>query len=252
VYRMTLDGQQLVRLTSGTADNEQPTAADSVVVFTSFRDGFAALYTVPTAGGVETRLTAAPAPASQPALSRDGTRLAFISPSGGFDQLWTAAADGSGATVTIGSAGFASAIQASPSWAPQGDTLVAVTTQFGNTALVQLAVATATETALTDGSTTDLSPAWNAAGLTIAFASTRGGDLGVFLLTRSSGNIQRVTPAPSTAGEPAWLPDGRIVYTSGMGSTTQLRWVDPAHQDTGHVIPTPAGGNPQHPVAAPT
>lgn len=249
VYRETLDWQGLVRLTSGAADNEQATVADSTVVFTSYRNGYAALYAVPTSGGTETLLAAAPTPASQAALSPDGTRLAFISPSLGIDHLWTAAPDGSGATLATGSAGFGTAIQASPTWAPAGDTVTVVSTEFGNAALVRLAIATGVETALTNGTTTDLSPAWSPDGSTIAFALTRDGDLGLFLLTVSSNTVTRLTPAPSTDGEPAWLHDGRIVYTSGIGSATQLRWIDPAHPDTGHVIPTPAGGNPRHPAA---
>jgi hypothetical protein len=248
VYRMTLDGRALTPLTSGTADNEQPTAAGNTVVFTSYRDGYAALYTVGATGGPATRLTAAPAPASQPALSPDGTRLAFISPSGGFDQLWTAAADGSGAAVAGGSPGFSTAIQASPTWAPAGDTVAVVTTQFGNAALVRLAVASSAESPLTNGATTDLSPAWSPNGSTVAFASTRDGDLGIFLLILSTDVVTPLTEAQSTDGEPSWLHDGRIVYTSGIGGTTQLRWIDPAHPDTGHVIPTPTGGNPHHPA----
>jgi len=249
VYRETLDGQGLVRLTSGTGDNEQPTVAASTVVFTSYRNGYAALYTVATTGGTETILAAAPAPASQAALSSDGTRLAFISPSGGIDHLWTAAADGSGAAVATGSAGFATALQASPTWSPAGDTVAVVSTEFGNAALVRLAIASGVESAFTNGATTDLSPAWSPDGSTIAFASTRDGDLGVFVLSVSSNAVTRLTPMPGTDGEPTWLHDGRIVYTSGIGGTTQLRWIDPAHPDTGHVIPTPAGSNPQHPVA---
>jgi Tol biopolymer transport system component len=249
VYRETLDGQGLVQLTSGTGDNEQPTVADSTIVFTSYRNGYAALYTVATSGGTSTLLSAAPAPASQAALSADGTRLAFISPSGGIDHLWTAAADGSGAALATGSAGFATALQASPTWAPAGDTVAVVSTEFGNAALVDVAIAAGVETPLTNGATTDLSPAWSPDGTTIAFASTRDGDLGIFLLTVSTDVVTRLTPSPATDGEPTWLRDGRIVYTSGTGAATQLRWIDPAHPDTGHVIPTPVGGNPQHPVA---
>lgn len=251
VYRVALDGQDLTRLTSGTADNEQPTATASTVVFTSYRTGHAALYSVAPKGGTEAPLSGAPTPASQATFSPDGTKLAFISPWGGLDHLWTSGADGTGAVVMSGSADYEAALQGSPTWAPNGDTIVVMSTEFGNPALVRLTLGADSEVPITKDTSTDLSPAWSPDAQTIAFASTRNGGLGVFLLNLPTGAIRVLTTASPASGEPAWLPDGRIVYTSNLNGTTQLRWVDPAHPDTGQVIPTPAGGNPHHAAVLP-
>jgi dipeptidyl aminopeptidase/acylaminoacyl peptidase len=249
VYTVALDGSGLTQLTSGTSDNEQPASAHGNVVFTSFRDGYAALYTVPLTGGAATRITSIPSPSDQASVSADGTTLAFISPMGGADHLWTSAIDGSNATAATGSAGFATAVEAGPSWSASDDMLVVVTTQFGNASLARLAVTEGVETPLTDGSSTDVDPAWSPDGATIAFISTRDGDVAVFSFTAATGAIKRLSPSPANVADPAWLSDGRIVFTSASsGSSTQLRWLDPAHPDTGTVIPTPAGGNPRRPV----
>jgi Tol biopolymer transport system component len=248
VYRMALDGAALTRLSSATGDNEQPASAGGTVVFTSFRDGYAALYTVANTGGVETRIASIPAPSAQATVSADRARIAFISPLGGADHLWTSAIDGSNVTAATGGPGFATALQTSPSWSPSSDTLVVVTTQFGNASLARLAVAEGAETSLTDGTTTDVDPAWSPDGKTIAFVSTRDGDVALFAYTVPTGAIQRLSPNPANVAEPGWLADGRIVFTAASGSTTQLRWIDPAHPDTGTVIPTPTGGNPRRPV----
>ena len=247
VYRETLDGRDLIRLTSATADNEQPAASSTQVIFTSYRDGHAALYTVPVVGGTETRLTAAPAPASQAALSSDGTKLAFISPSGGTDHLWASAADGTGAALVLGSPAFQVALQSSPSWSPAGDTIAVMSTELGTPALFSIAVSATQEVALTTGISTDLSPAWSADGQTIAFASTRDGTLNLFTLSVATDAVAGVTTSPGPAGEPAWLHDGRIVFVSETGTSTQMRWLDPTHPDTSYVIATPASGNPHHP-----
>ncbi len=247
VYRETLDGRDLTRLTSGTADNEQPTSSPTQVIFTSYRDGYAALYAVPVTGGTETRVTAAPAPAAQAALSRDGTKLAFISPSGGTDHLWTSAADGTGAAVVLGSSAFQGALQSNPTWSPAGDTLAVMSTEFNNPALVRITLGATQEVALTTGTTTDLSPAWSPDGQTIAFASTRNGTLGIFVLSVATDAVAPVTTTASPAGEPAWLSDGRMVFVYESGTSTQMQWIDPAHPDTSHVIATPSGGNPHHP-----
>ena len=248
VYGMTLDGKSMTRLSSATADNEQPAWANGTVVFTSFRDGYAALYTVASTGGTETRIANIPAPSDQPVVSADGTTLAFISPLNGADHLWTSVIDGSNATAATGSAGFATAFEANPSWSKSNDTLVVVTTQFGNASLARLAVAEGVETALTDGTTTDVDPAWSPDGSTIAFISTRDGDVALFTFAVATGTIERLSPSPANVADPGWLADGRIVFTSAVGSATQLRWLDPAHPDTGTVIPTPTGGNPRRGV----
>ncbi len=247
VYRETLDGRDLTRLTSATADNEQPTSSPTQVIFTSYRDGYAALYTVPVTGGTETRLTAAPASASQAALSRDGMKLAFISPSGGTDHLWTSAANGTSAAVVLGSSAFQGALQSNPTWSPAGDTVAVMSTEFNNPALVRITLGATQEVALTTGTTTDLSPAWSSDGQTIAFASTRNGSLGIFVLSVATDAVAPITTTASPAGEPAWLSDGRILFVSESGTSTQMRWIDPAHPDTSHVIATPSGGNPHHP-----
>ena len=86
IYRASLDGQQLTRLTSATADNDEPTVANGVVVFTSYRDGYPALYRVSLTGGAESRLPGLTGSAFQPALSVDGSHLAFIAPDSGDDK----------------------------------------------------------------------------------------------------------------------------------------------------------------------
>jgi Tol biopolymer transport system component len=248
VYSVALDGQGLTQLTSGTSDNEQPVLAGSTIVFTSFRDGYAALYTVPLAGGAETRIPTIPSPSDQASVSANGATLAFISTLNGSDHLWTSGIDGSNPVAATGSAGFSTAVEASPSWSTSADTLVVVTTQFGNASLAEMALSEGTETSLTNGATTDVDPAWSPDGKTIAFISTRDGDVALFTFTVATGVITRLSPNPANVADPGWLADGRIVFVSAVGSATQMRWLDPAHPDTGTVIPTPVGGDPRRPV----
>jgi Tol biopolymer transport system component len=253
VYRASLDGQALTQLTSGTSDNDEPTVANGVVVFTSYRDGYPALYRVSLGGGAESRLPGLSGSAFQPSLSPDGSHLAFIAMDSGLDKLWIAASDGSGAMRPTTNFGSPSAEEASPAWAPSSDSVVFVSTTLGNAAIVGLAASTDSARALTDGTFTDVDPAWSVDGRSIAFASTRDGDLGIFVLTIATGQVVRVSPQPSNAGQPCWLSDGRIVYTeessAPSGIISQLNWIDPAHPGVAHVIATPAG-NPENPQAA--
>jgi dipeptidyl aminopeptidase/acylaminoacyl peptidase len=250
VYRASLDGVGLTQLTSGTADNVEPTASNGVVVFTSYRDGYPALYRVPANGGAESRLSGLSGSAFQPSLSPDGSHLAFIAPDSGLDKLWIGASDGSNAVRPAASFGSPSAEEASPSWAPSGDSVVFVSTTLGNAAIFGLATSTDSAWSLTDGTFTDVDPSWSPDGRSVAFASTRDGDLGIFVLTIATGQVVRVSPQPSNAGQPCWLADGRIVYTeesaAPSGIISQLNWADPLRPGIAHVIPTPAG-NPENP-----
>ncbi len=254
VYRMTLDGQALTRLTSGAGDNEEPTVAGGTVIFTSYRDGYPALYRTTIGGAQEARLVGLTGPAYQPALAPDGAHLAFVAPDSGADKVWTAAADGSGARRATVGWGTVDAEEASPTWAPDASGLTFVSTAFGDAGLVALTTATAATPAqlrslTASGSTTDVEPSWSPDGGSIVFSSTRDGDVALFLYAVATGTVTRLTPAPANAGEPSWVSDTRIVYTqwsyTADGPSSQLVWVDVAHPEVVHPIVTPPG-MPEH------
>src|SRR5215213_8551231 len=57
IWKVDLDGQNLVQLTTDPGDDQDPTVVKGTVVFVSYRAGNAELYTLPLAGGGTTRLT---------------------------------------------------------------------------------------------------------------------------------------------------------------------------------------------------
>src|SRR5438034_1002358 len=84
IYRAALDGKDTVRLTSDAGDDQHPTERAGTVVFTSYRDGHAQLYAVAaTGGGTARRVTNTAFNETQPALSPDGTEIAYLTDSSG-------------------------------------------------------------------------------------------------------------------------------------------------------------------------
>src|SRR6267142_1832005 len=214
IYRAGLDGRDTVRVTSNPGDDQHPTEAAGLVVFTSYRDGNGELYAVASTGGAEQRLTTTTANETQPALSPDGRHIAYLSDESGVPKLWMSAADGTNPQPLTAGFGFAGSIEASPSWAPSGDRIVFVSTAAGDAGLFQLVIGTGTITALVQDSTPNVEPAWSPDGRRIAFASERNGVTHLYILDLASRAVTALGggSGAGTHGEPAWVSDSRLVY----------------------------------------
>ncbi len=246
IYRASLDGLDTERLTSGAADDEHPSERNGLVVFASYRVGHAELYAVAATGGTLERLTTTTANETEPALSPDGTEIAYlsdVSDVSGVTKLWLCGSDGSGGHALTAGFGFPGSIEASPSWSPTGDSLVFVSTANGSANLFVLDLAGGTPTPLLSDSSADVEPAWSPDGTEIAFASDRsaGGATNLYMLNVATRAITELTTGPGPDGQPAWLPDGRIVYTSFAGTSATLRWLDPTVPDSTVAVSTGSG-----------
>lgn len=241
IWRVALDGSDLVRITSHLSDDQAPTVAQGRVVFTSYRSGTADLYSVPLKGGSEVRLTTTTSNLITPALSRDGLRLAFANDAVSVHKVWTSAGDGTGlARATPTSFGSSGSPEGSPTWHPAGDRIAFMSTASGN-ADIWATTLGGTPYLLAGGTGAQVEPAWSPDGTRVAFASNHTGDTEIHVVDVSTGVRTQLTTRAGTDGKPAWLGDGRIVYVEFDGATPSLRWLDPAVPGTSHPIPTGTG-----------
>jgi WD40-like Beta Propeller Repeat len=247
IYRIGMDGNDLARITTSAGDDRDPTAAGGTVVFTSLRDGNAELYSVPLQGGAETRLTSTTHAESTPALSPDGTRLAYSRAPGTLGRIWTSAPDGSGAAPATNAFAAAGDIESSPAWA-SSTRLAFVSTHNGSSDVWEMTVGSDPAFLTGHASAADVAPAWRPDGGQVVFASNRADGTELYLLTVSSGAVTRLTeraradavPRHSSSGA-TWTSDGRLVYAcniSGVGA--RVCWLDPAAPAIVTQIPTPA------------
>lgn len=246
LYRATLDGGGLERLTTHSAADYSPTIAGKGVVFVSERDGNRELYSLRLDGGAEERLTLTADPELQPALSPDGKRLAFVRGSG-LSRLYVASSDASGAVRPDTMHGHGGTLEIAPAWSTDSQRLVFVSTADGNPDLYLWDGGAATF--LEGRAAGEFEPAWSPDGGRIAFASNRTGDVELYLLHLGAGSVVRLTEREGSDGQPAWLGDGRIVYVAYTGTTPELRWLDP--EAPGVTYPIPLPGEPRNPVAVP-
>jgi len=253
IWRVALDGGDLVRLTTHIGDDRNATVGGNRVVFTSYRNGAADLYAVPLAGGAETRVTAtAGASETDPALTYDGTRLAFASDAAlGVSKVWIANPDGTGAVrATPPTFGSGASPEVSPSWGPRNDRLALVATSGGSADVYDMVLG-ATPLPLATGTTAEVNPAWSPDGRTLAYVTNLTGAGDVYLYEVEGGQRTRLTTAPEADLYPTWLLDGRIVYSRSLaGGGKELRWLDPASPASEGVVPLSAGMVADRPYAA--
>lgn len=247
IYQAALDGGDLTQLTTANGDDVHPTVAGDLLVFTSYRNGPGDLYAITLSTGTEHQLTSVTE--TDPALSPDGQHLAFVHAVSGVDRVWVAASDGSGAVRLTTET--APSPEESPAWNPNGTVLFTSTANASadlSTVVAANAPTTASPVSAANTSFAEVEGAWSADGKEIAFVSTRSGGAELYVLNVASGQVTALSNAGTNVGQPTWLTDGRIVFTTFTGNTSQLSWIDPLDPTVVHQIPLSAGTGPQHPA----
>jgi Tol biopolymer transport system component len=167
------------------------------IAFTSDRSGFEEVVTMDVAG--KDRSVIVSAPASDPAWSPDGTRIAYVRDARS-PAVFVANADGSRERRV--------AEGATPEWSPDGSRLVVSRRSAGGADLWVIDVASGEERRLIRTEKPESEPAWSPDGRAIAFVRTeaRGGDE-IYAVRPNGRGLKRLTRSPHNDGGPAWSPD---------------------------------------------
>ena len=166
----------------------------------------------------------------QPALSPDGTRVAFGRTGDDKPGIFILEVDGTGLRrLTTNHSGFDN----EPAWSPDGSKIafvrgfdttsegVANHTECGSEIYIVSVNDEAAEFNLTGsnlsserGGGTD--PSWSPDGTRIAFASNRGGSYDIYSITVEGGAVEQLTKTTTQEeAEPAWSPDGKRIAYAG-------------------------------------
>ncbi len=148
------------------------------------------------------------------------TRIAYVSTAGGrFKEIYVAHMDGSERVQLTKNR----TINLSPSWSPNGRTLLYTSFKEGKPKVYQRDLASGKDSMFSSRTGLNLGGSWSADGKTIALSLERRGNVDVYLLDRSGRIVRRVTKNSSIDVSPSWSPKGdQLVFVSNRSGTPQL------------------------------
>ena len=170
---------------------------------------------------------------SQPTVSDDGARVAFVSTRSGSHEVWTTDADGS---LPVQLTRFDGPRVSGPRWAPDGRRLALAARADGHGDLY-VVDADGAARRLTDDGADDLAPTWSRDGRWVYFASNRSGEWQIYRVDAERGEPGGATPEQVTRHggvAAAEGPDGHVLVVRGdrPGLWRLHRGPDGAPRDT--------------------
>lgn len=152
-----------------------------------------------------------------PSVSPDGSRLVYASRASGNYDIWTMASDGTD-NVRLTDA---DADEISPSWDPEGNTIV----YSSSGDIFTIDIDAVRPIGLIQDPYNNVEPAYSPDGKTIVYASDVGGDYNLWLMDPTGSSQLKLTSELSSEKAPAWSPDGRkIAYVSNRDGEYNI-WV---------------------------
>jgi len=198
----------------------------NVFILSLMDSGYAHLFAYSPQGFPLTRLTSNPWDDVTPALSPDGTQIAYASRRNGYWDLYLLNITTGVETRLTDTMDY----ESSPSWSPDGLWLVFETYRNDNLDLDILSISNPSDRyQLTDDPSSDFSPAWSPLGRKIAFVSNKTGENEIWIADLDKIGSERFYNASKNdqaiETHPRWSPDGKMLAWSASSLDSSLNGI---------------------------
>jgi Tol biopolymer transport system component len=144
---------------------------------------------------------------TNPAISPDGLRLAFVSTRTGCPEIWVSDSEGQGPRQMTS---FGGPEVTQPAWSPDGRYLLSASAPDGGRNLFLVELESGSMRWLTSGGREETEPQWSRDGRWITFASSRSGQQELWRMPAGGGAARRLTHNGGAVHRES--PDGRWIY----------------------------------------
>ncbi len=194
------------------------------LIFVSDRNGAMDLYQIDFDGSHLTQLTHDGTLIVTPAVSPDGTRVAYTSYIDNNPDLYVLSLENLNSERIAMFAG----LNFSPDWAPDNQTLAVTLSKDGNPELYLLDSLSQENVRLTRNSWNDVSPSWSPDGTELVYTADKIGAPQLYIIGRSGQNVRRLTFSGSYNVCPDWSPTGeQIAFASSMDGQFNIYTIQP-------------------------
>lgn len=190
--------------------------ATTQIVYSGGATGSKELYIADYDGANARKLTQHNSISILPAVSPDGSKIAYMSYKDRFPFLYILDVR-SGASSPLSKH---SGLNTSPSWSPDGSRLACVLSKDANEEIYVTNPDGSNKRRLTNNNDLDTSPTWSADGSRIAFVHGSSSPQ-IYVMGADGGGMQRISLQGGKSYDPSWSPDGKsiafVVEERGQG-----------------------------------
>ncbi len=198
---------------------------NGLIVFSSNRDGNEEIYKITPTGTNPVRLTNNAVPDFDPAVSPDGTKVAFTrTVAASNNEIFTMNIDGTGLTQLTTTGAGATGDDRDPAWSPSGASIAFRSSRDGDNEIWSMTAAGGSLTNLTNTglNDSDFNPDWSPDGTKIAFQRFNTNNE-VFVMNSNGSGQNNLSNNAANDGRPSWSPDNtQIAFDSNRDGDAEI------------------------------